>query len=160
MLNSKMYNFQMYLNGSREVSSLHDGAKTYGGATCFEDKIISNYYEDDFINILNENTVDIFVPSTMNVNNIIDNSLFVKQVITMIKSKYNLNTMKFYKTKGSWYDNDADEVITEDIVIVSIKLNTLKDSDIKYFISIAEWIKEAMKQQAVSVNFNNALAII
>ncbi|MGL5329472.1 MAG: hypothetical protein ACRDD7_09390 [Peptostreptococcaceae bacterium] len=160
MLNSKNFNFQMFLGGKTAVESLESGAKKYGGATRIDDKIISNIEVDDFIRIENENEISVFVPSTINVDKVIDNKLYVKEVISMIRSKYNLNDMRFYNTKGSWYDCDGNKVVVENITIVTIRLENIKVSDVNNFINIAEWIKDNMQQQGVSLLFNNALAIV
>ena len=69
-------------------------------------------------------------------------------------------TLKYYKTKGSWYSEDMQKVVIEDITIITLKLDQLTETDIQIFIDLAEIIKKDMKQEGVSIAINTALAIV
>ena len=161
MLNLSKYNFSFLLTGFEIVKSLKEGAIKNGGATKFEDKIISNIPASDFIEIEDTNTISIFVPSTMNTSKKITNEKYVNEVINMLNNKYNLNDLVFYNTKGSWYSEDNKEVIIEKITIVTLNLKrVIIDDDIEYFVNIAKYIKDEMSQESVSISINNSLCIV
>lgn len=160
MLNSKSFNFKFFLGGREEVENLKIGAIRNGGATKLKNKIISNIPTDDLIRVSENNTISIFVPSTINVNEEVDNSQYVLNVINTLTERYDIKNLTFYNTKGSWYDDESLEVIIEKITLVSLDLKCITEIDIKYFINIAEYLKREMNQQAVSISINESLAII
>lgn len=160
MLNSKMFNFKFFLGGREIVDSLKIGAVKNGGATKFKNNIYSNIESDDFIKVSDKNTISIFVPSTININDKIDNKGYVEMVITTLLKRYDLNNLSFYDTEGSWYDEINNDVVIEKITIVTLDINCISIADIQYFINIAESIKNSMNQQAVSISINDSLAIV
>ena len=84
-INSNLFNFSFFLSGNKQVESLQEGAKKYGGATEFEDGVYSNIEGNKYIEILPENNeISIFIPSTMDVKNKIDNDYYVKKSINYI----------------------------------------------------------------------------
>lgn len=160
-INSKKFNFSFFLSGNKKVNSLSEGAKKYGGATKYDDGIYSNVEGDEYIEILPEdNEISIFIPSTMDVKNNIDNDYYVKKSINYLERFYSLSdNLKYYDTKGSWYSENK-EVVIEDITIITLKLDQLAKTDIQIFIDLAEIIKKEMKQEGVSIAINTALAIV
>lgn len=160
MLNSKIFGFQFFLGGREKVTSLYEGAMKNNGATKYEYGIMSNIPTDDFIRTSENNIVSIFVPSTIDVNKEVDNTEYVRTVIRMLRKRYSLDTLSFYNTEGSWLDTDNNEVVIEKITIVSLNLASMSEEDVKYFINIAEYLKDTMNQQAVSININECLAIV
>lgn len=161
LINSKKFNFQFFLSNRKKVKSLKAGALQYGGATKFDDAIYSNYYDNDFIEVnQNNNNISIFIPSTFNINNNIDNSYYVNYAYNYIRNLYNNANIKYYDTKGSWWSDDLQKVVIENITIITVELNTITEADIYNFIDLANWIKKEMSQEGVSIAINTALAII
>jgi len=161
LINSKKFNFQFFLSNNKKVASLEEGARLYGGATQFEDGIYSNIAGSEYIKINeNKNNISLFVPSTININKYINNSYYVNYCYNKIKSLYSNNNIKYYDTKGSWFSEDLQKVVIEDITIITLELNTITEVDIINFINLAAWIKQEMQQEGVSIAINTALAII
>jgi len=160
-INSNLFNFTFFLSDRKKVKSLEEGAIKYGGATKFNDGIYSNYGNSDFIKIDNSNNnISIFVPSTLNVNKHIDNSYYVNYSYNYIKKIYNKANIKYYDTVGSWFSDDLQRVVIENITIITVELNTITEADIINFIKLATWIKQEMSQEGVSITINTALAIV
>lgn len=161
LLNSKNFNFQFFLSDNKQVNSLEAGAKENGGATKYNNGIYSNIPGSEYMTI-NEsyNKLSVFIPDTISVNNTIDNKYYIREVQNMIKNLYNNSMITYYKTEGSWYSEDLNKVVYDNITIMSIELSTITEADINNFINIATWIKIEMQQEGVSININNSLAII
>ena len=161
LINSKKFNFSFFLSDSKKVTSLEEGAIKYGGATQFDDGIYSNYSKSEYIKInKNKNSISLFVPSTIDVNKHINNSYYVNYCYNKIDSLYSNNNKKYYDTRGSWYSEDLQKVVMEDITIITLELNTITEADIYNFIQLANWIKKEMQQEGVSIAINAALAIV
>ena len=160
-INSKQFNFQFFLSNRKKVNSLKEGAIKYGGATKFDDAIYSNIAGNEYIT-LNEtnNIISLFVPSTANVNNYINNKYYVNYCYNKLQNLYNNNNIKYYNTKGSWWSNDKNDIVKEDITIITVNMETITENDIYNFIQLANWIKQEMSQEGVSISINSALAIV
>jgi hypothetical protein len=159
-INSNLFNFNFFLSDKKKVDSLEQGAKENGGATRFKDAIYSNYSKDEYIRVNNtNNTISILIPSTIDVNNSIDNEEYVIKYNSIIKNNYNSSDTIYYNTKGSWYSEDLDAVIVEDITIISLNLKKVTIKDILFFKNLALQVKKDMKQEGVSIIINDALCI-
>lgn len=159
-IDSKKFNFSFFLSDRTKVTSLEEGAILYGGATQFDNGIYSNYSKNEYIKINeNNNNISLFIPSTVDIDKHINNKYYVNYCYNKIKSLYN-NNIKYYDTKGSWYSEDLQKVVMEDITIITLELNTITEVDIINFIKLATWIKQKMRQEGVSIAINTALAIV
>ena len=160
-INSKKFHFNFFLSDRKRVNSLEEGARLYGGATQFNDGIYSNIPGNEYITInKNKNNISLFVPSTIDINKYIDNKYFVTYCYNKIDSLYSNNNIKYYDTKGSWYSDDLQKIVIENITIITLKLHTITEADIINFINLATWIKQEMRQEGVSIAINSALAIV
>lgn len=161
-INSNDFNFDTFLGGKKEVKSLTLGAKEYGGATMINNRIYSNIETDSNIIINdNNNTVAIFIPSTINTDVNINNKKYVNFTIDYINNLYDANNNIAYEnTRGSWYSDDLKKVVIENITIISVTLKTVTKKDIRNFEVLANFIKKVMKQEAVSITINDSLAIV
>jgi len=160
-IDSKKFNFSFFLSNRKKVNSLEEGARLYGGATQFDDGIYSNYSRSEYIKInKDKNNISLFIPSTIDINKYINNKYHVNYCYNKIKSLYNDKNIKYYDTKGSWYSEDLNQIIIEDITIITLELNTITEADIINFINLAAWIKQEMQQEGVSIAINTALAIV
>lgn len=161
LIDAKKFNFQFFLSNRRKVNSLEEGARIYGGATQFNNGIFSNYEGDSNIRINKyNNNISIFVPSTMEINKKTDNSEIIQCIVKQLKQEYNTDNIIFYDTKGSWYSDSLNQVVIEDITIISVDLATVTEKDINLFIKLSNYIKQKMKQEGVSIAINTALAIV
>jgi len=162
IINSNKFNFSFFLSDRKKVDNLEAGAIENGGATKFDDAIYSNIEGNNFIELKeNNNQISIFIPSTMDINNKIDNQYYVKKSINYLERYYNItNNLKYYKTIGSWFSDSLNKVIIEDITIITLQLIELNENDINIFITLANMIKKEMNQEGVSIAINESLAII
>ena len=160
-IDSKKFNFSFFLSDRKKVGSLEEGAIKYGGATQFDDAIYSNYGNSDFIRVdNNNNNISIFIPSTVNINQRVNNSYYVNYCYNKLESLYSNNNKKYYDTRGSWFSEDLQKVVIENVTIITLELNTITEADIINFIELATWIKQEMSQEGVSISINSALAIV
>ena len=161
-INSNKFNFQFFLSGNKKVDTLEAGAIAYGGATKFDDGVYSNIEGSEFIELKkSDNQISVFIPSTLDVNTKTDNQVYIKKSVNYLKRFYDItNNLKYYKTSGSWYSDDLQKVVVEDITIITLSLNELTETDINIFIELAQIIKKEMSQEGVSIAINNSLAII
>ena len=160
LLNAKNFPFSFFLGGHEVVESLEAGAVKNGGATTFKDKIISNVDDGEFINIsLESNTLSILVPSTIDVDKEVDNTPYVKMALQKL-AFYN-ESKEYYNTTGSWYSEDMDKVVVENVTAISVQFERkITSFDIMIFVAIARMLKKEMRQEGVSIYINEALAII
>lgn len=160
-IDSKKFNFSFFLSNRKKVSSLKKGARLYGGATQYNNGIYSNIAGDDFIRISEtDNTISIFIPSTTDIDKKTDNSEMTQYIIRQLERVYNADDIIYYDAKGSWYSDSLNQVIIEDITIVSVNVVTITEKDINLFIQLANYIKKEMQQEGVSIAINTALAIV
>lgn len=160
-INSNMFGFDFFLSDCVMVDDLKAGARMYGGATKFDDATYSNIEGSNFIKIqLDKNELSIFIPSTTDVNVKVNNRYYVKEAINFLEIYYNIQNLRFYNTEGSWYSDDNKEVIIENITIITLTTDNLKAIDIYIFKLLAEWIKQEMRQEGVTLAINSAMAIV
>jgi hypothetical protein len=159
VINSSLFPFTFFLSDRIKVKSLTAGAKKHGGATIFNSGIYSNIAGDNNIKInKTNNTISIFIPSTTNINQKIDNSEFVQYSENYLMRFFG-NTYT-YNSQGSWYSDELKKVIIENITIIQVTLNKVTEQDINIFVNLAKYIKQEMRQEGVSITINNSLAIV
>ena len=161
MIDSKKFNFSFFLSGITKVKSLKEGALEHGGATEFDSGIYSNIPGDNFIHTQKDkNQISIFIPSTKNINIKTDNKKYIEYSLNYLQRFYDITKINHYNTKGSWYSEDKNEVIEENITIMTVNTKELAEVDIKIFVELANWIKREMSQEGVSIAINSSLAIV
>ena len=160
-INSNKFGFNFFLSDRKKVNSLEAGAKTYGGATRYNNGIYSNIPGNDFIKVNgSHNTLSIFIPSTVNTDEKTDNSDMIQYSLDYLEKYYDNNDIISYATNGSWYSDDKQVTVIEDITIMSVDMETVTEKDIDIFKELALYIKQAMNQEGVSITINTALAIV
>lgn len=165
---SKKFGFTFFLSGKKQVSNLEQAAKQYGGATKNLDtgETFSNIPGNDFIELKNApelNTFSLYIPDTMNVNQTISKAQhqeIVFEIVHRIYKRYGNITPEFNKGLGSWYSEELNQVVYDNLVIASIHLEFPTQADIRFFISLAKNIKKSMKQEAVTITVNNSMGLI
>ena len=145
-----------YLANRVEVESLEAGAIKYGGATALNGKIYSNIEESEELNLNMKNTVGILVPSTIDVNTIVDNKKYVEDVENTLKD-FGKAISKF-DSRGSWY-SDTEGVVVEENTIVTFESNG-NPFDLQLLKYLAEKLKSDMKQEAITIILNDGIAIV
>ena len=166
-INSKIFGFQFFLSGKKAVSSLEEAAKEHGGATMnlVTDELYSNVEGNEYIEIKTGkelNTLSIFIPDTCNVNEAADQNklkFVVSTVLSRILKRYGeIPTIE--KGLGSWFSDDLQQVVYDNLIIASVHPSKVFEDDIKFFINLAGFIKKEMSQEAVSINVNDALCLV
>lgn len=161
VIDSKKFNFSFFLSNRKKVTSLEEGARLYGGATQYDDTIYSNYPKNEYIKInKDKNSISLFIPSTVNIDKHINNKYYVNYCYNKLQILYSNNNIKYYDTKGSWWSDDKNDIVKEDITIITVEMETITEADIYNFIQLASWIKKEMSQEGVSIAINSALAIV
>lgn len=164
MINSKMFPFSFFLSSKKVVSDMEAATIKYGGSThnLTTGEMWSNVDGNEYISIKEDNTVTVFIPDTINTNEKANDEL-VKNVITYvsekIRQKYHISPLA-EKAIGTWYSEELEKIVTDNITLVTIKLQKLEAKDIWFAIGLAKYVKKIMKQEGVSVAINDSLAII
>lgn len=161
LINSNLFNqISFFLSSRVKVESLEVGATSHGGATQLKSGIYSNIQESNFITIDEiDNTLSVFIPSTITADQKINPAQFVKKYYNIIEAHYN-QTITILKTKGAWYSEDMRKVIKEDITILTLNKREVSENDIQFFLNLGLQVKKDMTQEAVSVTINNSLCLV
>jgi hypothetical protein len=160
VIDSRKFNFSFFLSGITKVKNLTEGALRFGGATKYDNGTYSNIPGDQYIHIQKNNQISIFIPSTKNINQKVNNKKYIEYSLNYLERFYSIAQINYYNTKGSWYSEDKNEVIEEDITIMTVNKEELTEVDINIFVELANWIKKEMSQEGVSIAINSALAIV
>lgn len=161
LLNSKNFNqVTFFLGGRKEVASLEEGARKYGGATLLGGKIYSNCEGGDYINLLEEeNSISVIIPSTLDADVEIDNAEYVAKYLKILNKEYS-GKITVCNSEGSWYSDDLNKVIIEKNTIITVSSNNLDAENINAILNLGILIRDDMRQEAVSVLINDALCIV
>lgn len=167
---SRKFNFNFFLSDKVKVNDLDQAARQYGGATHNKDtgEMYSNVPGSEFIDIKDGpelNTLSVYIPDTMSINEAISKEVhkeIVYEIVHRIYKQYGFKgiTPYFEKGLGSWYSEELQEVVYDNLIIASVHLEHVTQADIKFFISLARFIKRKMKQEAVTVVINTAMGLI
>ena len=104
-----------------------------------------------------EDVVKIYVPSTYNVDQPIDNTPYVNKTLEEFSRMFGGATA--IDGTGSWYP-DYNKLITEDVTIVYSYAEGLKKKNINQVVAYAKSLKEEMKQSSVSLEVNGKMYFI
>lgn len=160
--NNKFNQITFFLSGSVEVKDLRSGAIAHGGATEFNGIPYSNVEGSSYftVNEAEENVIRILVPTTVNVDQQINNKSFVDKYLSMVRNNYNFKNIKTYNTVGSWYSEELQKVVYDYSTVIEISMKKIDENIINYFLNMGLKIKSDMTQEAVSVFINKSLAIV
>lgn len=168
-IDSRKFDFSFFLSNRTKVDDLDQAAKQYGGATRNIDtgETFSNIPGSEFIDVEKGevNTLSVYIPDTINTNEEINKELhqeILYEIVHKIFDKYGSRgyTPTYEKGLGSWYSEELQKVVYDNIIIASVDLERVETSDIKFFISLAKFIKRKMKQEGVTITINTAMAIV
>lgn len=152
-----------FLSDRVQVDDVEKAAIEHGGATknLITGYAWSNIAKTDYITANNRhNTLSLFIPSTVDIDQADNNKQeqVIKYISQVLRKKY--SDIKYEQAIGTWYSNDLQKVVCEDITIVSINRPDLSIPSINEFLRLAEYIKREMSQEAVSVQINDSLALV
>ena len=139
------------------VESLETGAIAHGGATQINDFIFSNIDNGLPIEIQEINTYGIIVPTTINVNEVINNREYLEYVDRKMSI---IADTEIYTGAGSWYSEDLGEVIIENNNIVTFITDMDPSVVLQYMRLIALNLKDMMSQEGISILVNDGLVIV
>lgn len=160
-INSNKFNFNFFLSDSIKVKNLKSGALQHGGATRKNNITYSNIQGSEYITVNNNNNkLSIFIPDTIAVDKKTDNSEFITYSVNFINNNFNCNNVTYEKTKGSWYSDDMQKVVYDNITIISFEADTITESEILTLETLATYIKNRMSQEGITITINNSMAII
>jgi len=168
-IDSKKFSFSFFLSDKIKVNDLDQAARQHGGAThnIDDNEMFSNVPGSEFIDIKEGelNTLAVYIPDTTSINKAISKEKhqeIVYQIVHKIYDKYGSKGITPYYEKGlgSWYSEELQQVVYDNIIIASVHLEEVKPTDIRFFIGLARFIKKQMKQEAVTVVINTALGLI
>ena len=160
-INSNQFNFSFFLSNRKKVESLEAGAIDHGGATYNKStkELYSNIPGNDFIELNGNNKISLFVPDTINIDQKVNPLKYAQYINNKILDKYNdINEIEY--GLGSWYSDDLQKVVYDNLTIVSVNLATVTKKDIQFFIKLANWIKKEMSQEAVTITINDSLCLV
>ena len=102
--------------------------------------------------------VSVYVPSTVNVNESIDNSAQVMDVITKLSKLFGGATAS--KAVGGWVCEDGKTVVESVTIVYAFCTSEQLNNNIDDVISICENLRDSMKQEAISLEINGQLGFI
>ena len=163
-LSSKQFNLQFFLSDRIKVDNLEESATKYGGATKNNKtgETYSNIENSEYISIKkSKNEISIFIPDTVNINNQADEKLIsnvLKNVTNKLFTKYG-DIKDINEGLGSWYSDEKNQIVYDNLIIVTIEIDNIKYTDIRYFLKLAEYVKQKMNQEAVTITVNESLLL-
>jgi hypothetical protein len=156
---ANLFNNSLILADRVVVNSLEEGAKQYGGATQLNTNyIFSNYNTTNTINIYKSNTLGIIVPGTINVNTNIDNTIYKQYVIKTLNNS-NITNIKDTAVLGAWIADSGECVVENNNMLTFSTQSTNLIQQLKQLKQIAQYLKQQLKQEAISIIVNNSLII-
>jgi hypothetical protein len=106
---------------------------------------------------LSEN-VKIYIPSTINVDEKIDNGVHVETVRNALNECFGGSTA--YNAIGSWFSDNLQKNVIEGVAIVQSFTDKLDNEKIDFVLQVAKTLCNEMKQECVSIEINNVLYFI
>ena len=93
--NNKFNQITFFLSGNVEVKDLRTGAIMHGGATLFNGIAYSNVEGSSYFTVNeNKNVIRILVPTTVNVDQQINNKSYVDKYLSIILNNYKFKEWK------------------------------------------------------------------
>ncbi|WP_440970235.1 DUF3574 domain-containing protein [Peribacillus frigoritolerans] len=104
-----------------------------------------------------DNVVKIYVPSTYNIDQPIDNSKYVDQSLEKFSNMFGGATS--YDGTGAWI-GDNEKLVKEKVTIVYSFTEKLDKNKINEVVAYAKNLKKEMKQSSVSIEVNGKMYFI
>jgi len=100
--------------------------------------------------------VAIYVPCTINVNEVIDNTSYVNIVACKLASLFGGSTIQ--RSQGCYIDSNGKNVM-EDTTIVYAYYNVNNEA-VDSILDVAEWLKAEMKQECIGLELYKEFYLI
>lgn len=100
----------------------------------------------------------VYVPSTDNINEGVDNSKQVEKVLHDLSIMFGGATST--PAKGAWFCADGSIVIEDVTICYAFCTSDQAAANFNKVVDICNWIKETMHQEAVSLEYNGQLKFI
>ncbi|MBM7587989.1 hypothetical protein JOC86_004564 [Bacillus pakistanensis] len=104
-----------------------------------------------------EETVKIYVPSTYDMDEPIDNTPYVNETLAKFSEMFGGATA--IDGTGSWLSDD-NELVKEKVTIVYSFAEDLNKKNLKEVVNYARYLKKEMKQSSVSIEVNGKMFFI
>lgn len=101
--------------------------------------------------------VAVYVPSTFNINESIDNSFYVHEVLKEFSEIFGGATA--ISADGAWVSSKKGLVLEENKIIYSF-CEKLTNETVDKILDICQWLKKEMEQEAISLEINGKLYFI
>lgn len=102
--------------------------------------------------------VSVYVPATVDVNKEVDNTKYVDKVASELAKFFGGST--YTPAVGCWMSDTEGLVRERTTVVYAYATEADLSAHIEEVIDLCEWIKEEMKQEAVSLEVNGELYFI
>lgn len=102
--------------------------------------------------------IAIYVPSTYDVDKSTDNSDMVRHVMSRMSDMFGGSTST--PAKGGWKTAKGDLVVEDITICYSYCTPALVDANFDAILDLCRTIKHEMKQEAVTLEYNNQIAFI
>ena len=102
--------------------------------------------------------VSVYVPATVDVNKEVDNTEYVDKVASELAEFFGGST--YTPAVGCWMSDTEGLVRERTTVVYAYATEADLNTHIEDVINLCEWIKEEMKQEAVSLEVNGELYFI
>lgn len=100
----------------------------------------------------------VYVPSTMDINKKVNNDKFVTYVMTNLSKLFGGATST--PAKGGWICQDGNLVIETVDIVYAFCTSKQANDNFEKVISICEYLKKEMSQEAITLEYNNQIKFI
>lgn len=102
--------------------------------------------------------IAVYVPSTFNVNERTNNTGIVLKVMEKMSELFGGATST--PAKGGWRSGSGELVIEDVNIVYSYCTPEQADKSFKQILELCQYIKTEMKQEAVTLEYNNQIAFV
>lgn len=100
----------------------------------------------------------VYVPSTINVNETVDNSQYIDKVMRKMAAMFGGSTST--DAVGCWLASNGEKVIEHITKVYSYCTSEQAIEKIDEVLELCEWLKSEMKQEAISLEYNGQLKFV
>ncbi len=122
------------------------------------DNLLSNAFKEVYRRLSLTQTVAIFIPSTMDVDTVVENDEQVQAALSFLGGLFGGATSS--NASGVWKSEESQLVVEKVSIVRSFVSEKALQRHLDEVIAFAGQIKEEMKQEAVAIDVNNELVLI
>lgn len=105
-----------------------------------------------------DHSIKLYIPSTKDVDKVTDNTAVVNATLTLFSGLFGGATS--YQARGAWTSKEAGLVVEAITIVESYGTADQVDKGIEEVLKWARQIKSDMKQEAVSLEYDNELYLV